>query len=347
MDISSLAGKVVNKGWSALSNDLSTSFKSLSNTLTSVTANRSLSSLANLSDSTDPMQYNENYIVHLSQDQDVTSNLGSQRPLDVFGLINQEVNMNITNEWKAPFGAGFLGEGTVGDLASMFLGTRLLAQVMTFQVWQGSSGDLDMNITFDFQTWSDPVADVLNPVKKLLSMSLPGIDQNGFLQSPGPRLDPKALSSVMNSIGTAASSAANAFASKYSESAPTQTTTDGQSKLLSLGSGLGNQISRIGAGASAAASSIQNSGIGRKAILEQAVRNKISIKIGRWFEMKNIIVVAVQPQFKCDTPEFSTGSIQSAEVTMTFRPMFAVTVEDINQMLIAGQALTQGRTTRD
>ena len=78
------------------------------------------------------------------------------------------------------------------------------------------------------------------------------------------------------------------------------------------------------------------SGLLKKKTIEQYLKNKISIQIGRWFKMENVVIVDVQHDIKGQTPDGDTGQIQAASVTVSFRPMFAVTAEDVVNMFPGG-----------
>lgn len=60
------------------------------------------------------------------------------------------------------------------------------ARVATFQIWGGTT-PMQFPVQLTFKAYSDPMKDVINPVRNLLWMASPD-GQNTFLNSPGPSL---------------------------------------------------------------------------------------------------------------------------------------------------------------
>ena len=265
--------------------------------------------------STDPNLRNRNYAVIISQEQDFTGG----PPNIVVGSVSKDLQLQQSVQWATPFGAGLAGSGLVGDVLAAVRGNRLVGQVMTMQVWQGSGGDFDFTVDFELHAWSDPVLDVLDPLKILLKMSLPSVTPTGFLRSPGPILSDEGVAAVS---GVITSVAANAITAGSNAATASRTSDGGKSWV-------GSSIDAV----SATAESLGNSGIAKKRLIENHLKNMISIQIGRWFYMRNVIVTNVAHTLKSQTTERKTGIIQSAAVSIGFRPMFAITSEDVETML--------------
>lgn len=274
------------------------------------------------SESTDPNLKNRNYTVIIKQDQDYTKGSGSGgAPRIIVGAVPQALQLSQGVGWATPFGAGLAGSGMVADILAA-TGNRLVGQVMTMQVWQGGSGDFQFSVEFELRAWSDPVRDVLEPLRTLLKMSLPNISDSGFLQSPGPILTSDSIEAISGQVTGAAanivSAAVDAVKSQFS-------TSDGG------GAWLGSKIKSI-------TQAVEKSGIARKDLIEKHMKNKISIQIGRWFYLDNVVVSEVNHNIKTQTPERRTGIVQSASVQVVFKPVFALTSEDVDSMLRSGGA---------
>ena len=273
------------------------------------------------STSTDPLLRNRDYAVIITQDQD--SEPGARSRV-IVGSVPQSIQINQNVAWRAPFGAGLAGSGQIADILAM-TGNRLVAQVLTMQVWQGSGNEFDFNVTFDLRAWSDPYLDVIVPIQTLLMMSVPSIDESGFLMSPGPVLDKEGIEKlgahVTKTVVDAGKAGIAAFNNKKGKDTPML---DGENVQAGI------------AGGREFASQMKASGLLKKKTIEQYLKNKISIQIGRWFKMENVVIVDVQHDIKGQTPDGDTGQIQAASVTVSFRPMFAVTAEDVVNMFPGG-----------
>ena len=269
--------------------------------------------------STDPYLKNRNYQVIITQHMEEGPEKGKTR--QVVGAVPASVQLDQQIGWKAPFGAGLVGDGMVGDLLAM-TGNRLVGQVLTMQVWQGSASDFDFSIQFELRAWSDPSKDVIQPLQTLLKMSLPSLDDTGFLMSPGPILNAEGIKKLGERLTQVTTSVANSALS-----ATKSTTVNGGVAGFVAGA-----VSGVVAGGSAAIDTIKKSGVLRKNIIEDQLKNKISINVGNWFSMSNVVILNVQHNIKGQTPHARSGLIQAAEVTVTFRPMFAVTAEDVESI---------------
>lgn len=272
------------------------------------------------SGSTDPNLNNRNYAVIIKQNQ------GSSA-LVVVGAVPQSFQIQQSVDWKAPWGAGLGGSGIAGDLLAVTTGNRLVAQIMTMQVWQGSGNDFEFTVQFELRAWSDPVRDVLEPLRSLLKMSLPSLGEGGFLKSPGPVLNAEGVKAVSGQFTKVVVDTGAAVASSFK-------TINASNEAV---------VTRAAAGAQVLSDAVKSAGLTSKAAIEQNMTNKISIQIGQWFSMDNIVVTQVQHDIKGQTPEKLTGVIQAASVTVSFKPMFSVTAEDVNSMLRAGSVLNDPR----
>jgi len=72
---------------------------------------------------------------------------------------------------------------------------------------------------------------------------------------------------------------------------------------------------------------------GSKNELEQLLKNKIEVRIGDWFRMRNCIIKDVQHDLKAQLPG-PNGGLMAATATVTFAPLFALTTDDLNELLM-------------
>lgn len=267
--------------------------------------------------STDPSLANRKYTVRIYQNSTV-----------IVGAVPNELEINQSASWSAPWASGV--GGTKGDILALGLGTRLVAQVLTLQVWQGGgANDFDFNIQFQFRAFSDPERDVMIPLRTLLEMSMPSLNANGFLQAPGPVLTQEGIKklgagagAVLVKTGQLAIQGAKAAASMAGNVVSGGATTDGQ--LGSIQEAGTNAVNEIGTVAKA-------NGLTRKGI-ESNMKNKIRIEVGDWFRLSNVLITDVRHTLLAQRPG-PEGTLMAADVVVSFRPMFTLTAEDVGTFL--------------
>lgn len=262
--------------------------------------------------STDPHLTNRKYTVRIYQNSDV-----------IVGAVPETIEMNQSASWNAPWAGGI--SGAKGDILALGTGTRLVAQVLTLQVWQGGgNNDFDFSINFELRAYADAERDVMIPLRTLLAMTMPSLSKNGFLQAPGPQLTKEGIRSL--GAGAAAVAIKSAEITKDAVVAGYKIATGkmangGMSALTEAGT---NAVDTIGATA-------QASGLTRKGI-EANMENKIKIEIGDWFRLSNVVVTDVRHTIKSQRPG-PDGTVLAADVIVSFRPMFTLTREDIDLFL--------------
>ena len=274
--------------------------------------------------STDPSLQNRKYTVRIAQNQNV-----------IVGAVPETIELNQSANWSAPWAGGI--SGTKGDLLAAGLGTRLVAQVLTLQVWQGGgNNDFDFSIQFELRAYSDPERDVMVPLRVLLGMAMPSLSSNGFLQAPGPALSKEGLQAfgagagaVLGKAGElgvrAAKAAGSSIAGMLSGSSDIAAGKMADGNLTSVFESISNGTNEL-------ATTAQNAGFTRKAI-EEKMQNKIKIEIGDWFRLTNVVVTDVRHTLKSQRPGKQDGTLMAADVVVSFRPMFTLTAEDIPQLL--------------
>lgn len=262
--------------------------------------------------STDPHLQNRKYTIRVYQNSNV-----------VVGAVPDTLEINQSASWNAPWAGGI--SGAKGDIMAVGLGTRLVAQVLTLQVWQGGgNNDFDFSIQFELRAYADAERDVMIPLRTLLNMTVPSLSSNGFLQAPGPRLTQEGIKKLGAGVAAVAVKTGEVVVDAAKAGFKVAT---GEMKNGSLGSitdSASNAVNQIGATA-------KEAGLTRKGI-EANMENKIKIEIGDWFRMTNVIVTDVRHTMKPQRPG-PAGTIMAADVMISFRPMFTVTAEDIDMIL--------------
>ncbi len=267
--------------------------------------------------STDPSLSNRKYTVRIYQNSTV-----------VVGAVPDTLEINQSATWNAPWSSGV--GGAKGDIMALGLGTRLVAQVLTLQVWQGGgNNDFDFNLQFELRAFSDAERDVMIPLRTLLSMAMPSLNANGFLQAPGPTLTQEGIkklgagaTAVLVKTGEVAIRAAKAGASIAGQVINTGKMAEGQSgSLLESGSNAVNEIGEVA----------RAKGLTRKGI-EESMENKIRLEIGDWFRLTNVLITDVRHTLKPQRPG-PEGTLMAADVVISFRPMFTLTAEDVEIFL--------------
>lgn len=269
---------------------------------------------------TDPSLTNasRSYLVTITQNQDVPKG----DPVVVVGQISQDFTMSHSAQWATPWGAGLMSDGTLGNIAAVTSGTRLVAQVATLQVWQGSGNDMRFSISFELRAWSSAERDVMAPLRALMKMAMPSMDSSGFLISPGPILPPEAIKELTPVVTKAVAGAATA-AFKGAVDTFSAAMSDGGSKALAVSQQAVSDVKKnIGA-------------IAKRAAVDSKMQNKINIRIGHWFSLSNIVVNQVTHVMKSQQPG-PNGGLMAADVTIEFSPMFALTAEDLPFILPKG-----------
>ena len=258
--------------------------------------------------STDPHLQNRKYTVRIYQNKTV-----------VVGAVPESLEINQAATWSAPW-AGGIG-GNKGDLMALGLGTRLVAQVLTLQVWQGGgNNDFDFTLQFEFRAYANPERDVMIPLRALLAMSMPSLNQNGFLKAPGPQLSKEGLKQLGAGAGAVIIKTGEVVGKVGSAALSGKMVKGEDSALAEADKGV-DDIGRTA----------QANGFTRKAI-ESNMENKIKIEVGDWFRLTNVIITDVRHTLKAQRPG-PEGTLMAADVSISFRPMFTLTAEDIPKLL--------------
>lgn len=215
-------------------------------------ANRNLSS-------GDPDTYmfggkaNKNYLARVYQTTGASG--GAQGQLVARGYLPETFSIGVSSEWSEPFAN--VSAGQLADAVQLVTNMRPVSQAMTMQVWQGTA-PVRFNMRFHFVAYSDAYMDVVQPVERLMRLTVPFRKAGGILVPPGPNV--QWLQGIASQFGGGQSNA------------PTN---------LTFGSSQQNA----------------NSSSGETPKVLDNARGKISLAIGRFLWFENVVVESVDTEF--------------------------------------------------
>ena len=252
-------------------------------------------------------------------------------PLSIKGWLPEEVRMDATSTWEAPFSGGIMGMLPGAVVAGLqAFGVKPASQMLTVQVWQATESQ-DMTFQLAFYTENDPKKDVRDKVLSLMSLVIPSVDENGFLLSPGPSLDPEKGRELVDALGkvvegqlTGTFKAFKGFAARMLDFAESQASGTNAAKSTTLDS---NKVTTQKSYAVNAKSAIAN-----REALAQAVQNRISIRFGKFLMLRDAVVISANPTWSTSNLDAVTGLPNHATVDIVVRPLFALTAQDLQEM---------------
>ena len=227
------------------------------------------------------------------------------------------------------------GEGAM-TTALAAMGIRLAVPAMTAQLWQGSS-EIQLQLSLEFHTESDPVADVQTPILNLNRLVMPSINtQSGLLQSPGPSLNFSQLATIAKNAGTQlANTTKTIYHTVTSSGTAVPQPSSANNSATSVNSGSGTAVTQ---------SSTQNPQLGTSQYWKTQIANQISIRIGKYMFFDSVVITNVQQTFMSNIDAI-TGLPHHATVNITFKPLFMLTIEDLNSVFTSNSAPGQSANT--
>lgn len=269
------------------------------------------------------------YEIEIMQYKHVRANGVSE--LSVKGWLPEDLRMDSSATWEAPFSGGILGmlPGAVVGAMQAF-GVKPASQLLTMQMWQATESQ-DLTFQLAFYTENDPKRDVRDKVLALMSLVIPSVDDNGFLLSPGPSLDPdkgKELVDALVSVGTGQVvglfKSFKGFAERILNVAESKISSDSTPKQTTLDTSKNITQKSYAANAKAA--------ISNREALAQCVQNRISVRFGKFLFLRDAVIVQANPTWSTSNLDAETGLPNHATVDVTVRPLFALTAQDLQEM---------------
>lgn len=292
---------------------------------------------------------------NLTADPDYSVKIFSNRAggiVQIIAPMPESFATNTSADYDTPFANGLAGKlakminfsslglaDRVGlDEETVSLGMRMAGastttQSMTMQVWQGSS-PMEFSIPLHFVLTSDPEKDILQPLRQLMSLTLPSsaifqnlgniFNQNwqentgGFLTSPGPKIK-----------------------LKDNMSAPDFLQRLGEGDLVSAGGALADQATSI---TGSAVDAITGKEGGPDVLMEKLLASdmfnfiefydNISLEIGNFMRFNSVVITDVSSEHGVKLDAYSHKPIE-LQVTVTFRTFMTPKVEDLPNMIIS------------
>lgn len=247
---------------------------------------------------------------------------------------------DVSSSYETPFAQGLLGMMPgVGSMAKT-LGLQLTTQALTMQVWQGSTvGQISLPMIFQVET--DANKDVLEPLMKLMFLTMPREEQEGgFLEAPGPHLDLASL--LKEGFGELGALKNDVFGSEALQQGLSWGKAAAQGKgIPGQLSGFLDNFSSANRMADATKEAVASSYTGLKnssgrvasrvgSTIVKSIKNNISVYIGRYMYFPSVIITDVQ-QTHLVQPLLD-GNMSRVECTVQFQPFFLPTQRDIALM---------------
>lgn len=240
--------------------------------------------------------------------------------------LSEEFMYDIASDYEAPFAQGLTGNAMIDTLLRI-AGTRFVTQGLTAQFWQGSTST-ELGLELEFQTETDPVSDVRDPIVALLKLCTPGIDSQGLITSPGPQIETsivdtlkKGVSDEITNLKTAATNTATAF----------------KSGKLNDPNGSVN-----GPGGTKQTTTTSSNAPLSKDSLMQNIKNQVSIKLGSFAYFDTVVITNVQKTYSSIIDSI-TGLPMHAKVSLRFKPLFMIVQSDLDNIFLSNRmGLTAG-----
>ncbi len=236
--------------------------------------------------------------------------------------LPETLSADINASYEAPFAQGLNQLSPNLGAIARFMGINLTTQALTAQIWQGG-GFIEFSVPFIFHVETDAAVDVMEPIKKLFSLTLPkDPDGGGLLQAPGPVIDINRLAAtggeqfkesfvkLKESLVDSASSIPSSLSDMASSAVANLSKLD--SKVLST--------------ANVAAKAVSTS-------IVSSVKNNISLYLGEFLYFPSVVITDVNPTY--DVVLSVDKNPIRATVNVNFRTFYTPTDRDIEIMFPA------------
>lgn len=244
---------------------------------------------------------NPNYMARIVYQEGETEESQDQGASGVITLyLPENFQLNFSSSFDQPFAQGLVNMPGLSQ-ATKFFGASLTSQSMSVQVWQGTSCP-EFNLTFQLIAESDPVSEILDPIKRLSKLALPGVGPAKLLSPPGPRIDPAVAGAAAGAIAAAGvAGLAGAVAG---------------AATLDFSSVVGSTKSA----ASQVSSSLDS--------LLTNPKNNVTLYIGRFLRFPSVVIQSVSQTY--DTVFNAQGLPLKASVDVTFSTWYVPVKSDVN-----------------
>lgn len=230
--------------------------------------------------------------------------------------LPETVGIDVNASYDPPYAQGLGALSGAQGLSEFarFLGVSLTTQALTAQIWQGGAF-IDFTLPMVFQAEASAAADVMLPIQRLLSLTMPKDPSGGgLLEAPGPRIDLKKLTTNgREALSEGFSQVKNALP-KVSDMLDTN-------KLA---------ISKISDYVSKAKDTVNKPAQTLSSALVNSVTNNISLYVGQFLYFPSVVITDVSPTY--DVLLSKDKNPMRATVNVVFKTFYMPTDRDIKVM---------------
>jgi hypothetical protein len=233
--------------------------------------------------------------------------------------------MDVNATYEAPFAQGLNQVNENLGAVARFLGVNLTTQALTAQIWQGGAF-IEFSLPLIFQADSSAAYDVMEPIKKLFSLTMPKDPEGGgLLEAPGPRIDLNRLASnARENGGQVLNQLLSTTTSNISN--PAQMLNSAREAFSNPTGFVQQALNTANEGAQAVSKAIVAS-----------VKNNISLYLGQFLYFPSVVITDVNPTY--DVVLSRDKNPMRATVNINFRTFYVPTDRDISIMFPASSNL--------
>ena len=249
----------------------------------------------------------------------------ADRNIYVTAALPDSFSLAASSEYDKPFADMLPNKASALGGIPKLIGLQPLVQALTARFWSGSTTS-SIRLPLILQAQTNEVDEVLKPLADLMTLSLPSAPNGlgSILRSPGPSFSVTKTVQAANSLGKSVATGVSNLS------------------LSNLGSTIMGAGARLASGAStltdvntvkSTVESVENATSQAFNSLDSAIKNKISIQIGRYMVFDNVVIKNVTSTHKVQPVGGlygqSTGNMQRVEVELEFELLFDMTIESL------------------
>ena len=245
----------------------------------------------------------------------------ADRGIYVTAALPENFSLSAVSEYERPFADMLPNKASALGAIPKLIGLQPLVQALTARFWAGSSTG-SIRIPLILQAQNNEVEEVLKPFADLMMLNLPSAPNGlgSILRSPGPSFS---VTKAVQAANTLTSSVAKGVSSTDFKGLASDlwSAATGKSKLTDEKTVKG------------AIDSVETATSNAFKTLDSAIKNKISIQLGRYMIFDNVVIKNVTSIHKVQPVGGlygqSTGNMQRVEVELEFEPFFDMTIESL------------------
>lgn len=245
----------------------------------------------------------------------------------------REFMFDTSSAYEAPFTRGLTGNSMIDSVVKLAGNFRLVNQVASMQVWQGSQ-ETELGMELEFHAIQDPFQEVRKPVVDLMKLVTPstvGGTMWGALRSPGPKLD--SLFKEAAAAGLDVMSEATGFDIGSLFGMPRESGDIPEAaKVRTSNASDPTQTFTQASDTPAQAQEAQNtSTFGTRESVLQKIDDQISIRVGNIAFFDSCVITHVQKTYEALIDE-QFGEPLYARVAIRFKPLFMIIQSDLDRI---------------